>query len=299
VPAHFQGVPVGGGPERVLQFGLPTPDNLRGGADTNSMELTVDGISSVRLDSAYLSSIQSTTGTQYSRRPAGFDAAANLLGMSESDLRTALQSGQSLSDIASSKGISKDQLVSTIATAIQQNNPSMSSDRATTIATDIATRVPGQGGPAGPRGAGGPPPGPPPAQGVGGAGGTDATGETDTESSSDGTSSTTSVSGHHHHHRHHMMATAMNAASQALGMSSSDLTSALQSGQSLSQLASSKGISQDDLVKAISDALAQGNSNLSSDQATQIATGLVTATSQSAPWSTQQTGTASTFGVSA
>ena len=265
----------------------------------------MDGISSVRLDASSLA-IQSTYSQHTRKPPAGMDAAAKLLGMSDSDLRTALRSGQSLADLASSKGVSKDQLVSTIAAAIQQANPSMSSDRATTIATDIATRTPGQGGmggPGGPRGAGGPPPGPPPAQGASQAGGTSGTDDTDgtsaTTDDTDDTSSTTAVSGHHHHHHHHAMATAMSAASQALGMSASDLSTALKSGQSLSSLASSKGISQDDLVKAISDALQKADSNLSADQAKEVATRLATATPQAQPWGTLDSGTTSTFGVSA
>jgi hypothetical protein len=150
------------------------------------------------------------------------DAALKLLGMSASDLRTAMQSGQSLASIASSKGVSEAKLEATISAAIQQANPSMSSDQAAKVATDLATRKPPAGGP-------------PPADGTGSTDGTS------------GTSGTSAAKGHHHHH-HHAGAAAMDAASQLLGTSTSDLMTSLQSGQSLSSIAKSKGVSQDDLV---------------------------------------------------
>ena len=92
------------------------------------------------------------------------DAAAKLLGMSASDLRIALQGGQSLASIASSKGVTQDQLTAAMAAAIQSNNPGISAEQATKVATDMATRVPGAGGPGHAGRAGGPPPpkGPPP-----------------------------------------------------------------------------------------------------------------------------------------
>jgi hypothetical protein len=66
--------------------------------------------------------------------------------MSSSDLISALQSGQSLSSIASSKGLSQDKLVAAMATSIQQANPGVSADQATKVATAIATRTPPAGG---------------------------------------------------------------------------------------------------------------------------------------------------------
>lgn len=232
---------------------------------TRSKELGVDGISSVSLDATYMATIQPTSQPQHMRRHPGMDAAANLLGMSESDLRTALQSGQSLSQIATSKGISQDQLVSTIASAIQQANPNVSADQATKVATAMATRTPGS-------------------QGSGAAQAADGTGQV-------------AASGHHHHH-HHGMKVAMQAAATALGVSTDYLTSALKSGQSLSQLATSKGVSQDDLVSAMATALQQSDTNLSMDQATQIATRLASASPQGEPWAAP-TQSASTFGVTA
>jgi uncharacterized protein YidB (DUF937 family) len=67
-------------------------------------------------------------------RKAGMDAAAKALGMSGDDLRSALQSGQTLSSLAQSKGISTDSLASTISNALTEANPKMSADRAQQIA---------------------------------------------------------------------------------------------------------------------------------------------------------------------
>ena len=50
---------------------------------------------------------------------AVMSSVANLFGMSSDDLRSSLQGGLSLSDIASQKGISQDQLVSTVSQALQ------------------------------------------------------------------------------------------------------------------------------------------------------------------------------------
>jgi uncharacterized protein YidB (DUF937 family) len=202
------------------------------------------------------------------------DAAAKLLGMSVSDLRSALQSGKSLADIASSKGISQDKLTAAMAAAIQQANPSISSEQATKVATAIATRTPP---------AGGPPP--------------DATQGTDSTQSASGTTATQG-----HHHRHHAGGAAMDAAAKALGMSTTDLMSSLQSGQSLASIAKTKGVSQDDLVKTMATALQGADSNLTADQATQLATQMATRTpgTQDQPWASasQQTGT-TTYSITA
>ena len=98
------------------------------------------------------------------------------------------------------------------------------------------------------------------------------------------------------------MTTAVDAAAKLLGMSSSDIASALQKGQSLSDIAKSKGVSQDELVKAIATALQSADSNLSSDQATQIANNLSTRmppTPENNPWAIGTTTTSSTVSVTA
>jgi hypothetical protein len=106
----------------------------------------VDGLSSVQLNVASIGAAQLTSPQSWQTRshPA-MDAAATALGMSASDLRTALQSGQSLASIASSKGISQSTLTAAMASAIEQANPSISADQATKVATAIATRTPQAG----------------------------------------------------------------------------------------------------------------------------------------------------------
>ena len=236
----------------------------------------MDGLTPMQFNPSQLSGVGlSGIQSQQKRGHPAMDAAAKLLGMSASDLRSDLQSGQSLASIASSKGISQDTLTAAMAAAIQQANPTVSSDQATRVATAIATRVPGAGGP-------------PPADPT----------QTDT---TQGTSGTTATKGHHHHH-HHAGGAAMDAASNLLGMSTTDLMSSLQSGQSLSSIAKSKGVSQDDLVKAMATALQGADSNLSADQATQMATQMATQTpdTQNRQWAagTQQAVT-STYNITA
>ena len=98
-------------------------------------------------------------------------AVADKLGLSVDDLRTQLKSGKSMTQVAAAQGVSKDDLVSAIATALQSSASSATSASAsatsggsqavdaTARATRIADRV---GGGRPPRGAGGPPPGGPP-----------------------------------------------------------------------------------------------------------------------------------------
>jgi hypothetical protein len=91
----------------------------------------------------------------------------------------------------------------------------------------------------------------------------------------------------------------MGAAAQVLGMSTSDLGSALQSGQSLSSIASSQGVSQGALISALAAAIKGSGSGLTTDQATQIATQMATrtASSQSQPAAAVQQAVASTWAV--
>jgi uncharacterized protein YidB (DUF937 family) len=231
----------------------------------------VDGVSYVQLNSSAISAAGLTTSQSGPRRSSPvMDGAANVLGMSSSDLRTAMQSGQSLSSIASSKGISQDTLIAAMATSIEQANPSISADQATKVATAIAARTPGSASQA-----------PDPNSSVQGAGATH---------------------GHHGHHRHHAVSAAMDSAAQTLGTTTSDLATSLQNGQSLSSIATSKGVSQTDLINAMSTALAGADSNLSAGQATQLATSIVNGPSQgngASPWTTGSAGRSSTFSVAA
>ena len=65
------------------------------------------------------------------------DAVADTLGMSSDDLKKALASGQSMTDIAKAKGVSKDDLVSTIASTL----PTTARDGSTIDPTQMATRI--------------------------------------------------------------------------------------------------------------------------------------------------------------
>ena len=85
-------------------------------------------------------------------------------------------------------------------------------------------------------------------------------------------------------------------------MSASDLTSSLQSGQSLASIASSKGVSQDDLVQAIGQRLRTVRTRACpADQATHwppMATGTPGRRTSPGPRGTQ-TAPTSTYGITA
>ena len=206
-------------------------------------------ITSININLASTSGTSSVGGDGQKPRPfrAAMDAAASALGLQPKDLFAALQSGQSLADIAKSKGVSQDQLVSAMSTAITKANPSISADQANQIAQRLATQVPGQ----------------------------DGTGQS--------AAATSGTSGTHHGHHHHQGGGGdlLSAASNALGQSTSSLLTALQSGQRLASIGSANGVSQDQLVGAIVTALQRDNPNLSTDQATQFATEFATASGQS------------------
>jgi hypothetical protein len=68
-------------------------------------------------------------------------AVADKLKMSTDDLKKDLASGKSLTDIASSAGISKDDLVSTIASTLPSTTPDGSAVDTTSMATRIADSV--------------------------------------------------------------------------------------------------------------------------------------------------------------
>jgi uncharacterized protein YidB (DUF937 family) len=192
------------------------------------------------------------SATQATRHPgqSAFKAVETLLGMQPDEIRSALDSGKTLVDLAADKGVSKDDLIKTIATAIKADRPGITDDRATDMATRIATRTPptsAANAAGAPGGVDGPPPPPPP------------DGDSDDTTS---TSSTGSVKGKHHHH-HHAKDNVLSAVSQTLGMQTSDLVSALQGGSSLSDIASSKGVTEDALLAAIETALKGGTADSS------------------------------------
>jgi hypothetical protein len=66
----------------------------------------------------------------------------------------------------------------------------------------------------------------------------------------------TAVQHGHHHGRHHKQV--LDSVAKTLDMNDDDVKSALRSGKSLSQLASDKGVSRDDLLKSIEQGLTNG-----------------------------------------
>jgi hypothetical protein len=80
---------------------------------------------------------------------------ANLLGVSADELRDAQRSGTTLADLATQKGVSKDNLVKSLATDLKANKPEgapeLSETRLTEMATNVAEGKRPQGPPPPPR----------------------------------------------------------------------------------------------------------------------------------------------------
>jgi hypothetical protein len=72
-------------------------------------------------------------------REAALDAAANTLGESSDDLQSELQSGQSLSDIASAHGVSQDKLLDAVKQAVKSSDPGLSDDQVGNVAQKIVS----------------------------------------------------------------------------------------------------------------------------------------------------------------
>ena len=162
-------------------------------------------------------------GPGHPGKGAGLAAAAKALGMSEADLRTALHSGQSMAQVAESKKVDVkvviDAMVAEAKARLAEDvtagrlTQAQADERSATLEQRITEMVNRVGG-AGP-GHGGHGPG-----GPGGPG--------------------------DHGPRPHLA-----AAAKAIGVSEADLETALRSGQSLAQVAQSKGVD----VKVVVDAL--------------------------------------------
>lgn len=67
-------------------------------------------------------------------RKVALGAAATALGISNPDLRTALSGGQTIATVAQSKGISTSTVTDAVSSALSAANPSMSQDRAASVA---------------------------------------------------------------------------------------------------------------------------------------------------------------------
>jgi hypothetical protein len=97
------------------------------------------------------------------RTPPEMTNTAKLLGVSAEELRDAQRSGTTLSDLATQKGVAKDDLVKSLATDLKANKPEgapeLSEAQLTEMATNIAAGKRPQGPPPGGPGRGGPPDG--------------------------------------------------------------------------------------------------------------------------------------------
>ena len=75
------------------------------------------------------------------------ESAAKVIGISEQDLRTSLQQGQSLAQIASTKGITRDQLKTSLSSELRtriqtaQNNGTITSEQATRLLQSLNERI--------------------------------------------------------------------------------------------------------------------------------------------------------------
>jgi lambda repressor-like predicted transcriptional regulator len=95
------------------------------------------------INSIGITSASFDTGNVQSTLDQQMQPVANLLNMSLSDMRRSMSQGQTLADLAKSKGVSEDDLESTIADGLQQNTPAggvaLSANQAAMLATAIAT----------------------------------------------------------------------------------------------------------------------------------------------------------------
>jgi hypothetical protein len=83
-------------------------------------------------------------------RKAGMEAAATALGMSTADLRSALQSGQTMASLASTRDTTPAQVATAISEALTNANPALSADRAQQIAQRMVDGPPSGGAPPAP-----------------------------------------------------------------------------------------------------------------------------------------------------
>ncbi|MGO9877037.1 MAG: hypothetical protein ACLPVY_24940 [Acidimicrobiia bacterium] len=102
--------------------------------------MTVSGIgaTSQALTNAGVDQTSGQNGMQATLGPV-----AQLFGMSTSQLDQALQSGESLNDIASAKGVSQSDLIAAISQGIQQSQPPGTVALSATQLTNLANRIAG------------------------------------------------------------------------------------------------------------------------------------------------------------
>ena len=167
---------------------------------------------------------------------------AQLLGISSSELSSDLQSGMTLGQLAQEKGVSSTDLLASVEKDLQANAPQGAPSLSSNRLEQIAANIINGTGPGG-QAAGG--------QGAAaGSGGPPPLSLTNT--------------------------------AQLLGISSSELSSDLQSGMTLAQLAQEKGVSSSDLLSSVEKDMQanapQGAPSLTSDQLQQMATDIINGT---------------------
>jgi hypothetical protein len=94
-----------------------------------------------------VSPVSGTAATRPAGKPHGgghektVKAVADELGMSTDDLRSALKSGSTMADLATTAGVSHDDLVATIASTLPTTGPDGATVDTTAMATNIADGV--------------------------------------------------------------------------------------------------------------------------------------------------------------
>jgi uncharacterized protein YidB (DUF937 family) len=178
-----------------------------------------------------------------------FSNTAQLLGISGSTLSTDLQSGTTLAKLAQQKGVSSSDLLASVEKDLQANAPQGAPTLTSTQIEQIATNV-----------INGTPPTPP--------NGPASSGE---QGGASGTGGPPALS--------------LSNTAQLFGVSSSDLSTDVQSGTTLAELAQQKGVSSSDLLASVEKDLQadapQSAPSLSSDQLGQIATNIINGTQPS------------------
>jgi hypothetical protein len=102
--------------------------------------MTVSGIGAT--SQALASAGVDQTSWQH-RMQATLGPVAQLFGMSTSQLDQALQSGESLNDLASSNGVSQADLLNAISQGLQQSQPPGTASLSATQLTNLANRIAG------------------------------------------------------------------------------------------------------------------------------------------------------------
>ena len=194
------------------------------GAAAFSAALAAGGLAGAMFGTPVLSGAQEGTETQTETAPPGpggpgarhkgedhLATAAGVLGMSADELRTELQSGKSIAEVATAKGVDKQKVIDALVAAATARMDQMKAE----LPNRMAEMVDRQGFLRGPGGAGGP-----------GRGG-------------------------HRHGGAPMAINAVDDAATALGMPVQELRDALASGKSIADVAAEKNVAIDKVISAM------------------------------------------------